>query len=128
MVTIWFILYDNMYVHVQALWMVFEILSGTVWISFSWWVVMYSNVIVVLSVYVILIVLCLIRYKLWLTETDISYVRYLTEMNNKPNRAKLNFGTAPVDDISIVTCSECHCCCIAHGDMIPFKIFRFTPF
>jgi len=69
----------------------------------SWWVVMYLYVIV-FSVYVILIILRLVRYKLWLTETDISYVRYLTEMNNKPNRTKLNFGTAPIDDRSYKHC------------------------
>ena len=70
----------------------------------SWRDVMYSYVIVVLSVYVILTILCLVRYKLWLTETDIFYVRYLTEMNNKPNRTKLNFGTAPVGDRSYKHC------------------------
>lgn len=70
----------------------------------SWWVVMYSYVIFVLSVYVILIILCLFRHQLWLTETDISYVTYLTAMNNKPNRTKLNFGTAPIDDRSYKHC------------------------
>jgi len=39
-----------------------------------------------------------------LTEIDILYVRYLTEMNNKPNRINLNFGNAPVDDRSYMHC------------------------